>query len=177
MEYRESQKFNQWWMWLINFVGLATTGWASYTMFNSEEGLIASALPVVITVGLMIMLALMELRTTITEDGIEVKFWPFSRRRIFRSEIKSARVRKYSPVGEYGGWGYRTSLKNGKAYNMMGSQGLQLELHDGEKILIGTQQPEELAAFISAYLIENDVLTDEAVTLKLRELRENKLER
>ena len=52
-----------------------------------------------------------------------------------------------------------------------------MELHDGEKILIGTQQPEALSKFVREWLTEADVLTDEIVELKLKELREDKLKR
>jgi|AntRauTorckE5430_2_1112549.scaffolds.fasta_scaffold01535_5 hypothetical protein len=176
MEYRESQKFNQWWLWLIIFFALAMTAWASYTTYLDNETMVIALLPLIILIGLVfIPLALLELRTLITDDGVEVRFWPFSRRRIFKSEIKSMRVCQYSPLGEYGGWGYRVSSQ-GKAYNMMGKQGLQLELNNGEKILIGTQRPEELSDFLEAYFNRNDLLSDQAVTLKLQELRENKLE-
>ena len=45
---------------------------------------------------------------------------------------------------EYGGWGYRISPRNGKAFNIKGSWGLQLVLSNGDKLLLGTQKPEEL---------------------------------
>jgi hypothetical protein len=176
MEYKESQKFNQWWLWLINFSvygAVAVAGWSSWSNGGSlVEALIGPA----VMAAVMILLATLELRTVITTDGIEVKFWPFGRQRIFKSEIKGAVVRKYSPIREFGGWGYRIG-RSGKAYNMQGSQGLQLEFTNGDRLLIGTQKPEELAAFIKEYLEEHDVLDDEAVSLKLKELRDNKLER
>lgn len=175
MQFRESQKFNQWWLWLLNiviFVGVSIVGYNSW-----ENG--GGLMPALVGPGsmalVMILLAIIELRTVITEDGIEVKFWPFGRRRIFKSEIKNAKVRKYMPLKEYGGWGYRIGPA-GKAYNMQGNHGLQLEFNDGDRLLIGTQRPDELQAFIEKYLTDHEELTDEAVTLKLKELREDKLE-
>jgi len=177
VKYYESQKFNQWWLWLLNFVVLGSVLWGGYQEFQGGMPL----WQIVLGVGLfailaLIPMALIELRTTITDDGVEVRFWPFSRRRIFRSEIKSMQVRSYSPIGEYGGWGVRRGPA-GRAYNMMGNRGLQLELHDGEKILIGTQSPEELAEFVREWLLKADVPTEEVVELKLKELREDKLRR
>lgn len=171
MEYHESQKFNQWWLWAINFVSLAVMGWASYTIYQSGEVVWVAALPLLLTAALMAAFALVELRTTITEDGVEVRFWPFTRRRIFRSEIAGMHVRRYSPLGEYGGWGIRASIGNGMAYNVSGNMGLQLELRNGKKILIGTRRPEELQAFVERYVAHHGVLTDEAVSLELKELR------
>lgn len=173
MKYIERQKFNQWWLWLIMFVTLAAT---AVPLF---EGVMNGAIKAGMFLGpavmfaVMILLATLELRTTITEDGIEVKFWPLGTKRIFRAEIEGAVVRKYSPIGEYGGWGYRIG-PNGKAFNMQGNQGLQLALEGGEQLMIGTQKPEELATFMEAYLREEKL--DEKA-LELRELRKNKLER
>ena len=46
---------------------------------------------------------------------------------------------------EYGGWGLRLGLfGNGKAFNVSGDKGLQLEFTDNKKLLIGTNRPEEL---------------------------------
>ena len=126
-----------------------------------------------VTAVVMIFLATLELRTTITEDGIEVKFWPLVTKRIFRSEIKSAAVRKYSPIREFGGWGYRFGLK-GTAINMQGNHGLELDLKNSSNLMIGTQKPEELAAFMEEYLRDEGLEEEE---LKLREIRENKLHR
>ncbi len=173
MEYRESQKFNQWWLWLLNlalFLGAVTIGYTSWT--GGGDPVSSAAIPLVMAVT-MILLATIELRTVITDEGLEVKFWPFGRRRIFKSEIKRAHVRKYSPLKEYGGWGYRVGPR-GKAFNMQGNMGLQLEMKDGDKLLIGTRKPEELAAWIEGWLASSDdgELTDEMVTLKLKELEE-----
>lgn len=178
MEYRESQKFNQWWLWLLNFGVLGLVLWGAYFEYTAGMPLWQAGLGVALVMAVVLIpMALIELRTHITDDGVEIRFWPFVRRRIFKSEIKSMRVRKYSPIREYGGWGIRSSMGNGSAYNVSGDQGLQLELNNGKKILVGTQRPEELSAFLTDYLERNDVLTDEVVTLKLKELREDKLSR
>ncbi|WP_020569443.1 hypothetical protein [Neolewinella persica] len=176
MQYKESQKFNQWWLWLINlvvFAGVSVAGWSSW---SNGGGIVEALIGPGVMALVMILLATLELRTVITEDGIEVKFWPFGRQRIFKSEIKRAEVRKYMPIREFGGWGYRIG-PGGKAYNMQGNHGLQLEFMDGERLMIGTQRPEELETFIKGYLENNEALDDEMVSLKLKELRENKLER
>ncbi|TXF90715.1 PH domain-containing protein [Neolewinella aurantiaca] len=176
MEYRESQKFNQWWLWLLNlviFVALAITG---FNAWSNGADLMASVVGPLSMALVMILLATIELRTVINEDGIEVKFWPFGRRRIFRSEIKNVRVRKYSPLREFGGWGYRIGPA-GKAFNMQGNMGLQLEMKDGERLLIGTRQPDKLAAWLENWLqsADEDELADELRMLKLKTLRKNKL--
>ncbi|MTB51211.1 hypothetical protein [Lewinella sp. W8] len=171
MEFRESQKFNQWWLWLIMIGVLGFTAWAGWKAFLEQGDLMPGIVGVGVTAIISILLALIELRTTITEDGIEARFWPFGRKRIFRSEIESAEVRSYSPIGEFGGWGYRIG-PGGIAFNMQGNRGLQLKLKNGSKILIGTQKPEELSAFMKEFMGEVD--DDEIVRLRLKELAENK---
>ncbi|TAF33147.1 MAG: hypothetical protein EAZ57_06750 [Cytophagales bacterium] len=88
----------------------------------------------------------MTLRTIITSDYIAVQYKPFqfSPVKIKCSDIESYEVRTYEPLMEYGGWGLRYSLINGKAYNISGNIGLQLYLQNGKKILIGTEQPEAI---------------------------------
>jgi hypothetical protein len=52
-------------------------------------------------------------------------------------------VRAYDPLGEYGGWGLKGSSGN-RALNIAGDQGLQLELQNGQRLLLGTQRPAEV---------------------------------
>jgi hypothetical protein len=52
---------------------------------------------------------------------------------------------------EYGGWGIRYSW-NGIAYNTKGNMGLQIVMNTGKRILIGTQKPEELAAYLKKFI-------------------------
>lgn len=170
--YRETQKFNQWWMWVMNLVVMGIMVFAGWMEYKSTGDLLTTYLGIMIGMLMIGMIAAVSLKTTITDDGIEVRFWPFMRRRIFRSEIVEARVRKYSPIGEYGGWGIKYG-KSGKCYNTQGDMGLQLRLKDGKKVLIGTQRPEELAEFIEAYLADTNPGEDEA--LELRQLAEEKL--
>jgi hypothetical protein len=163
-------------LWLLNlviFAGLTVVGFNSW---SNGDGLLTALVGPMSMALVMILLATIELRTVVTEDGLEVKFWPLGRRRIFKSEIKSARVRKYSPLREFGGWGYRIGPA-GKAFNMQGDMGLQLEMKDGDRLLIGTRKPEELAAWIENWLQadEDEEFSDEMVTLKLKELDARKL--
>jgi hypothetical protein len=64
-------------------------------------------------------------------------------RRIPLSAIRSARPVEYNPL-DYGGYGIRSG-PDGLAYIADGNRGVQLELDDGDKLLIGSQRPAELA--------------------------------
>lgn len=171
MEYRESQKFNQWWLWLLMVGVLLVSTWGGWKAYLERGDILPGLIAVGVTGLVAILLALLELRTTITDDGIEAKFWPFGSKRIFRAEIEHAEVRSYSPVKEFGGWGYRMGA-GGIAFNVQGNRGLQLKLKNGSKVLIGTQKPEELSAFMKEYM--GTVDDEEVVRLRLKELTEQK---
>jgi hypothetical protein len=49
---------------------------------------------------------------------------------------------------EYGGWGVRCG-RGGSVFNVSGNRGVQLEFTDGRRLLIGSQQADELAASIN----------------------------
>jgi hypothetical protein len=90
------------------------------------------------------LVATINLVTEVHSDGIDVYFGPlrFPRKKFTWQEIKEIYPRHYAPLAEYGGWGIRYG-KSGRAYNIKGDQGIQLVLDNGNKFLIGTQQPED----------------------------------
>ena len=88
--------------------------------------------------------------TEVRSDGLHLRFVPFHLRGInipFKS-IATVEACKYNPIKEYGGWGIRRGPK-GKAYNVIGNLGVKLDFVDGKRLLIGSQNPEELAQAIS----------------------------
>lgn len=174
MRYLEGQKFNQWWLWALNFAVLGLMIFLGWQAYNSGDTLWRALLPLLIAGITFASIALIELRTTIEDNLLTVRFWPFVTKRFHRDEIAEAYVRKYDPLMEYGGWGVRFGGKNGRAYNVMGNQGLQLRLKNGEKWLVGTQRPEELKVAIRAWL---DDARPEDVTLDLAELERRKEKR
>jgi hypothetical protein len=92
----------------------------------------------------------MKQKTLIGTEGIEIVISPFGNRRIAWKSIEKAYIRTYKPLLEYGGWGIRYGFgKTGMAYSVGGGdKGLQLELKNGQKILIGTNNAEAMEKFI-----------------------------
>ena len=87
----------------------------------------------------------MELRTNINNEGIKIKFFPFTNKEIKWEEIEQVKVINYGFVG---GWGVRFGTKHGTIYNTDGRFGLALELKNGKKLCIGTQNEKELNKLI-----------------------------
>ena len=66
-------------------------------------------------------------------------------RRIPLDRIQSVETIDHDPAQDYGGYGIRTTSA-GKAYVAGGGGGVRLNLAAGEKVVVGSQRPAELAA-------------------------------
>ena len=124
--------------------------WGVFAMIGfvlMSSGLLDGTTLVILIAGAAGALWLMAspMTTEISEQGVLVRVRPFHRKdRSYEwSEIESCHVRKYSPLGEYGGWGIRFGSR-GRAFNVSGNMGLQLVFHDGKRLLIGTRKPDEI---------------------------------
>ena len=148
-DFKETQRFTQWWLWLIL---IGTWGLMIYSFVQEPpETNVAYFVTGFIALGLPILFWQMRLTTRVSSDGIYVRFVPFHLKEKFYpwDSIESAQVRTYSPLREYGGWGIKYGFNGqGKVYNVSGNQGLQLIFKSGEKLLIGTQKPDEIQAAV-----------------------------
>jgi hypothetical protein len=151
VHYREEQKFNQWWIWLIL---LFVTGiWIWQLVQQIFMGIPFGNNPapdyVVYLVGLfplagLLLFKILTLETLIDNEGIHYRFKPFQRkfRLIKPDDILRYEVKKYSPIKDYGGWGIRYGMSSkGNAYNVKGYDGVFFELRNKKKFLLGTQNP------------------------------------
>lgn len=154
--FQETQRFTQWWIWLIHILILAIFFTGIYTQIIKGEPFgdkPMSDLGLVISSGFMLFLVLLllslNLKTQVTSTKIYFKFFPFhlKERAYLISDIQEMKVVKYSPISEYGGWGIR-GFGNNKAFNVKGNMGLRILFKDGTKRLIGTQKSEELQKII-----------------------------
>ncbi len=160
--FSETQRFNQWWLRLMN-IGLAILLlFLLYTWFIAKETVnnvspndsIVKIIVIVSFVPIFVLFYLLKLKTSINEQGIHYQFIPFqfSKKTIPWNEMEKCYVRTYSPIKEYGGWGYRASFgRKGKALNVKGNKGIQIEFKTGKKLLIGTQKEKEATQVINRY--------------------------
>jgi len=148
--FTETQRFRQPWLWLIIVAVdvLIISGILSEMQKTKSDARTTLIFAAAIASLIVVLFLILRLDTKITAEGINYRFYPFQFKfKVIRWEqISSAHVRTYKPFGEYGGWGIRFGLRGtGMAYNVSGNRGLQLELTNGKKILLGTQRPEEIA--------------------------------
>jgi len=157
--FSERQRFRQPWLWALTLPSMAgTVGLLWYGMYqqlflgrpwgNQPTGdtalIVMGVATSLLCLGILWLLWASELRVELRDDSLHVRFFPFLRRSIPYARILRAEACAYSPIAEYGGWGVRYG-RGGKAYNVSGNRGVRLEIEGGERLLIGSQRPEELA--------------------------------
>jgi len=159
--YTEEQKFKHPWIWLVIFPAISLLIY--FTSYYSEDGgfnlkeeddqvgmIILAVVFFIMMTGLTIIFYMMRLTTHIKSDGIYLKYPPMvnKERVISKKKIIDFKVRKYHPNKEFRGHGVKKGIfKSSRSYTVSGRLGLQLNLKDGQSILIGTQRKE---AIISA---------------------------
>lgn len=148
IEFKEEQKFTQWWLWLILIpIGfmpiieiykqiIINEPFGDKSMSNF--GLVIVAIFIFTLLGLFVLI---KLKTTINSDQIEMSFFPFVKKTIKWTDVKKAKLINYGFVG---GWGIRLWTNYGTIYNIKGNKGLAIELLNGKKYLIGTQKNAEM---------------------------------
>ncbi len=152
IEFKEEQKFTQWWLWLILIGSGVLPIYGMYKQLILKEQFgdkpmsdLGLVLFCILIFGIITLFWLMRLRTEIDQNEIRMNFFPFTQKQVKWSEIKTAEVVNYGFVG---GWGIRLWTKYGTVYNTKGNKGLAIELNNGKKFLIGTQKETELAKFL-----------------------------
>lgn len=157
--FTEKQRFNQKWLVIIVIITLSVALWSFVQQIifgipfgNNPAPDITLIILLLIPIILFAFIFSLTLHTRIDRYGITYRFTPVHRKERFIKweAVKKAYVRKYKPITEYGGWGFRIG-RSGKAFNTGGNIGLQIELNDGKKILIGTQKSEELTRALEKF--------------------------
>lgn len=140
--FKEVQRFRQW--WLLSGIGLLMA-WTIYEIVQKGEKSQSVYTAFILLLIPLVLVLIFTMNTKITEEGIFVRMFPLiiSPKVFTWDDISKAYTRTYKPLDEYMGWGIKGTKQN-RAYNISGKIGLQLELKDGRKVLIGTQKPEEI---------------------------------
>ena len=154
-EFKETQRFSQWWLWLLLLSILIYEYYGTYKQIYMGEAFGDNPMPdsslmitVVVVTAVVLLFLFVKLTTTIDASGIKMYFFPFTKKKISWDEVKNVTVLNYGFVG---GWGVRLWTKYGTVYNIKGNKGLFVELKNGNKFLIGTQKEEQLAKVIEFY--------------------------
>ncbi|MEI9918355.1 MAG: hypothetical protein WDO14_06070 [Bacteroidota bacterium] len=154
--FEEKQRYSQWWLWaIIGSSALLVMGIFLHALYvqlilgtqwgetpMSNEALIAFSLFNISAMVLMLVVffnAVLEI--TVDRGGISYKYFPIIRtpRRIEREHIQAYEVKKYFLKG----YGIRRDFRGNRTINVKGHMGVEITTHDGKRLLLGTQKPEE----------------------------------
>lgn len=166
--FKEEQRFNQLWLIILMVISLLVPiGIILGVYFKDPSSF--SVLELVVLIGFLILVSTFifsfKLISRIDENGIHYKFFPFhwKFRTLQWNDINKAYVRNYDALSEFGGWGFKGGplwkKSKGRAINVSGDVGIQLELNNGKKLLIGTQKKAEAESVLANYKnkIDNNV--------------------
>lgn len=158
--FKEEQRFNQIWLIVLILVSILVPIGVIIKEYTKDPSSFSTA-EFISIIGVMIVASgiifVFKLSTRIDEEGIHYKFFPFhwSFKVITWNEIENIYVRNYNAIREYGGWGLKSGVvwnnSKGKAINVSGDIGIQLELKNGKKLLIGTQKQNEAESVLATY--------------------------
>lgn len=158
--FKEEQRFSQSWLIALVIISALVPFVILLNEFLKEDSTLGAT---EFIIGLSVLtfftsfIFFFKLKTKIDEIGIHYQFFPFhlSIKLIPWSDIEKASVRKYAAITEYGGWGLKGGTlwnkSKGRAINISGDIGIQLELVNGKKLLIGTQKEDEAKRVLENY--------------------------
>jgi hypothetical protein len=144
----EIQKFRQWWL-ILPFTAFTIWIFSGLIIQLSEgEKFGNNPMPnegaVIFMLGwcafLYFFFGHLELRTEIDSEGIRVRLRGIMTERMPWSRIEKTEIITYGFVG----YGLRLGTRYGTVYNVSGNRGLAIQLIDGGRFLIGSNQPEKL---------------------------------
>lgn len=154
IHFKEEQSLkNTWMFYLIIAISILALAGTLFRLFTNgdPEAIIGLAIAAVVSIVLVILFMFSTLTTVIDDRAIYYKYPPFvnAEKRLSYDDISEVFIRKYQPIWEYVGWGYRRRPGKGKALSVAGRKGLQIITKEGRKILIGTQKSADLERAIT----------------------------
>ena len=144
--FTEKQRFNQWWLWLLLVVCSATPIIIMFKEYSNDKVSSNNLWALIIIFLAIILFVIMRIKTVVTQENIQLIYFPFLWKTINLSDIDAMKVINYGFVG---GWGIRLWTRYGTVYNVRGNKGLHIKLKNGKQLVIGTQQPQELEKIVA----------------------------
>ncbi len=151
VQFVEEQRFSQPWIWAV-VLAASVASWAAVfavvTDDNGDDGWFGALVAALVGVGLPALLVVTRLVVEVHADRVVIRYRPFTTRTIELASVTAVDSVTYRPLREYGGWGIKGWSRRKVAYNVRGDRGVRLTLSDGRTVLLGSQQPEALAAAV-----------------------------
>ena len=137
----------------IGWLSIATMGIAVgaivFVMFAAPYNIVAFLIMSVVLAVFVTCLILFSFMTISVNGGyLVIRIGPAIRKSLSFEKIESCRVIK---VPWYYGWGIRI-VPHGWLYRVSGFHAVEIIMKDGSRYLVGTDEPQKLAAFINERL-------------------------
>ncbi len=164
VQFKETQKFTQWWLWLIIlapiilfaikvistriyvFGGYAVAETSNTNMiWIANRVTLGELLPYLFYLLTVLFLVLIKLKVVVTDKKIKIRHLLLFTKVIDLSEVVKQQIITYDFVG----YGIRKTKKYGTVYNVKGKEGVAMTLTNGEKYLIGSQKSEQFLKSLS----------------------------
>ena len=158
--FREVQYMRRVWWVLLLVLGTTALMWWGFVQQiilgipwgnNPSSDWMMWLLWLIFGIGFPLFFYWLQLIVEVSEDSVLINYMPLTKTSIPLADIQEAEARTYRPLQEYGGWGIRRR-SNRRAYNVSGNSGVEITLHDGRKIMIGSQKAEELALAVNSQM-------------------------
>ncbi len=150
MTYEHTQRAPLHWLLVIPGTAMVVTAWQL-----SEPAWVAPLISIVGSIMIVLSLCFRHLRVRDRGEALEVGFGPLP---WFRRSVAYARLRAVTPERStlLDGWGIHYSVGRGWIWNLWGFDCVALDLKDGGRVRIGTDDVEGLATFLQTRLPKED---------------------
>jgi hypothetical protein len=150
-QFREEQRFD-WYLTAMFCMPALIVGYGLYRSVWLNQPLLSGALlwpAFAVAVVVAVWFLRLKLVTEVRDNGLYICFvWLWPERTISWDQVRSVETRTYRPIRDFGGWGVRWAAR-GIVYHARGNRGARMVLASGERVLVGSQRPEELARAIA----------------------------
>jgi hypothetical protein len=150
-QFREEQRFEWFWTAML-CIPAVIVGYGLYWQAGLRQPSVSGALlwpAFVVALVVAVWFLRLKMVTEVRDEGLYVCFvWLWPERTIPWDQIRSVETRAYRPIRDFGGWGVRWAAR-GIVYHARGNRGARLVLASGERVLIGSQRPDDLARAIA----------------------------
>jgi len=158
--FKEQQTYRGTWvMYLFLMLGIPSLVLVTVVLLINpgeiQEKIVGISAVFAIMILAFFFLMSLQLKTRIDEKGVHFRYFPFTKwRSIPQSQIRSIELVKFNPLMNHGGWGIKGNRRI-KAFTVLGDHGIEIDLGESKKILIGTQKEKELKYFLEYRREEN----------------------
>src|SRR5690606_32128223 len=111
--------------------------------------------PVLSLLALVLFFLGFRLRIEVRDGVLTVRLSPLPGVTVQTEDIQSVELVEYSPLRDFGGWGWRFGSK-GTLYSVSGNHAVRIEVKSGAPIFIGSGTPAELAAALKASITRQE---------------------